>query len=125
MGFFQERPSLKKSILKHFFISLLKDLSMKDLVTLGNLLSTKFMEPSIWLYATPSRRAWVPQYLKNKVLKQHVNCWMIGTKPRDVYDSRKKRNLNNWSKNQHHKHNGSWFGNNSRMKYAFHKFCME
>jgi len=46
MDFFQEWVSLKKSISKHFFTSLLKDLSMKDLVTLGNLLSTKFMDPS-------------------------------------------------------------------------------
>jgi hypothetical protein len=35
----------------------LKDLSIEDLVTLGNLLSTKFMEPSRRLYATPSRQA--------------------------------------------------------------------
>jgi len=52
MDFFQEWPSLEKSILEHFFTSLLKDLSTKDLVTLGNLLSTKFMEPSRQLYAT-------------------------------------------------------------------------
>ncbi len=39
MNFFQKRASLKKSIPKHFFTSLLKDLSMEDLVTLGNLLS--------------------------------------------------------------------------------------
>jgi hypothetical protein len=46
MDFFQERVSLKKPIPKHFFMNLLKDLSTKDLVTLGNLLSTKFMEPN-------------------------------------------------------------------------------
>jgi hypothetical protein len=55
MDFFQEWPSLENSILEHFFTSLLKDLSMKDLVTLGNLLSTKFMEPSRQLYATLGR----------------------------------------------------------------------
>ncbi len=46
MDFFQEHTNLKKSIPKHLFTSLLKDLSMKDLVTLGNLLSIEFMEPS-------------------------------------------------------------------------------
>jgi hypothetical protein len=46
MDFFQEQPSLKKPIPEHFFINLLKDLSKKDLVTLGNLLLTKFMEPN-------------------------------------------------------------------------------
>jgi hypothetical protein len=54
---------------KTFFTSLLKDLSMEDLVTLGNLLSTKFMEPNGQLYATLSMRAWVPQDFKNKVIK--------------------------------------------------------
>jgi hypothetical protein len=38
--------SLKKPIPKHFFTSLLQDLSIEDLVSLGNLLSTKFMKPS-------------------------------------------------------------------------------
>jgi hypothetical protein len=37
MDFFQERASLKRLVLKHFFTNLLKDLSTKDLVTLGNL----------------------------------------------------------------------------------------
>jgi hypothetical protein len=46
MDFFQKCASLKKSIPKHLFISLLKDLSMEDLVTLGNLLSIEFMEPN-------------------------------------------------------------------------------
>jgi hypothetical protein len=37
-------------------------LSIEDLVTLGNLLSTKFMKP--WqLYATPSRLTWVLLWL--------------------------------------------------------------
>jgi hypothetical protein len=45
MDFFRERASLKKPTPKHFFISLLNNLSTKDLVTLGNLLSTKFMKP--------------------------------------------------------------------------------
>ncbi len=40
MDFFQEWASLKNLIPKLFFTSLLKDLSTKDLVTLGNLLST-------------------------------------------------------------------------------------
>jgi hypothetical protein len=41
MGFFQNHASLKKPIVKHFFTSLLQDLSTKDLVSHGNLLSTK------------------------------------------------------------------------------------
>jgi hypothetical protein len=35
MDFFQEQASLKMLIPKHFFMSLLKDLLMEDLVTLG------------------------------------------------------------------------------------------
>jgi hypothetical protein len=45
MDFFKEHASLKKPILEHFFTSLLNDLSIKDLVTLRNLLSIKFMYP--------------------------------------------------------------------------------
>jgi len=37
-NFFKERASLKKSILKHFFTSLLNNLLIEDLVTLDNLL---------------------------------------------------------------------------------------
>jgi hypothetical protein len=46
MDFFQDCTSSKKLIPYHFFISLLQDLSIKDLVSLGNLLSTLFMKPS-------------------------------------------------------------------------------
>jgi hypothetical protein len=46
MDLFQERASLKKPILEHFFTSLLQDLTMKELVSLGDLLSIKFMRPS-------------------------------------------------------------------------------
>jgi hypothetical protein len=45
MNFFKEHISLKKPILEHFFMNLLNNLSTKDLLTLGNLLSTKFMNP--------------------------------------------------------------------------------
>jgi nucleoid DNA-binding protein len=45
MDFLREHASLKKSVLKHFFTSLINNLSIEDLVTLGNLLSTKFMKP--------------------------------------------------------------------------------
>ncbi len=45
MDFSKEHVSLKKSILEHFFTSLLNDLSTEDLLTLGNFLSTKFMNP--------------------------------------------------------------------------------
>jgi hypothetical protein len=102
MEFFKECASLKKPILEHFFTSLLNNLPIKDLLTLGNLLSTKFMNPRWLLYATPCRWAWVPQKLKNKVLKQSVNCWMIGLtlKLQDVYHSRKKWGIKNWMGNQ-------------------------
>jgi hypothetical protein len=45
MDFFKECTSLKKSVLEHFFISLLNDLSTEDMVTLGNLLSREFINP--------------------------------------------------------------------------------
>jgi hypothetical protein len=45
MDFFREHVNLKKLIPKHFLTSLLNDLLTEDLVTLGNLLSTKFMKP--------------------------------------------------------------------------------
>jgi hypothetical protein len=95
MEFFQECASLKKPIQEHFFTSLLQDLLTEDLVSLGNLLSTKFMKPGKQLYATPSKQAWVPQYLKNKVLKQPMNRQMIGLalKSKDVYNSKKKKNI--------------------------------
>ncbi len=53
---FKERANLKRPIPEHFFTSLLNDLSTKDLLTLENLLSTQFMNPRWWLYATPSMR---------------------------------------------------------------------
>jgi hypothetical protein len=40
MDFFKERVNLKKLIPKHSFTSLLNDLSIEDLLTLENLLST-------------------------------------------------------------------------------------
>ncbi len=45
MDFFKKCASLKKPILEHFFTSLLNDLSTKDLVMLGNIITTKFMKP--------------------------------------------------------------------------------
>jgi hypothetical protein len=39
-GFFEGTYKLKKPIPKHFFITLLNNLFVKDLVTIGNLLST-------------------------------------------------------------------------------------
>ncbi len=60
---------------------------MEDFVSLGNLLS-----PNKQLYATLNMRAWVPQDLKKKVLKQTMNHRMISLalKPQDVYDVKKK-----------------------------------
>ncbi len=40
-----------------FFKSLLNNLSIKDLLTLGNLLFTKFINPWRQVYVTPSRQA--------------------------------------------------------------------
>jgi hypothetical protein len=40
MDFFKEHASFKKMIPKHFFTSLLNNLSTDKLLTLGNLLST-------------------------------------------------------------------------------------
>ncbi len=40
MNFFKERANLKVSILKHFFTSLLNDLSIEDLLIVGNFYST-------------------------------------------------------------------------------------
>jgi hypothetical protein len=45
MDFFKERTSLKNLILEHFFTNLLNNLSIEDLVTHDNLISTKFMKP--------------------------------------------------------------------------------
>jgi hypothetical protein len=55
MDFFKECVNLKKPILEHFFTSLLNDLLIEDLITLGDLLSKKFMKPKIQLYATLGR----------------------------------------------------------------------
>jgi hypothetical protein len=60
MEFFKELASLKKPILEHFFTSLFNDLSIKDLVALGNLLSTKFLKPQRRFYAILGRRTWLP-----------------------------------------------------------------
>jgi hypothetical protein len=43
MDFLKEHVSFKMSIPKHLFTSLLNDLSTKDLLPLGNLLSIEFM----------------------------------------------------------------------------------
>jgi len=45
MDLFKKHASSKKLIPEHFLISLLNNLLIKDLLTLGNLLSTKFMNP--------------------------------------------------------------------------------
>jgi hypothetical protein len=55
MDFFYKCASLKRPILEHFFTSLLSNFSIKDLITLGNLLSTEFMKPRRRLYATLGR----------------------------------------------------------------------
>jgi hypothetical protein len=51
-GFLPRMSKFEKANSKTFFTNLLKDLSTKDLITLGNFLSTEFMEPSRQLYTT-------------------------------------------------------------------------
>jgi len=98
IDFSKECANLKKPIPKHFFTGLLNDLLTKHLITLGNLLSIEFLKPQRWFYATLGKQAWLPQDLRNKILKPSVNCQMIGLtpKPQDVYDSWKKWWINNW-----------------------------
>jgi hypothetical protein len=67
MHFFKEHANLKMSIPKHFFTSLLNNLSTKDLLTIGNLLSTEIMNPQQRLYATPSKQACVPQEMEQSL----------------------------------------------------------
>jgi hypothetical protein len=95
MDFFPKCARLKTPIQEHFFTSLLQDLSMEDLVSLGNFLSIKFMKLNRRLYVTLGKRTWVPQDLRNKMLKQLVNHQMIGLalKPQDVYNSKKKKKI--------------------------------
>jgi len=97
--FFKERVNLKNPIPKHFFTSLLSNLSTKNLVTLNNLLSTKFMKPKRWLYATIGKQAWAAQELRKKVLNHLVNRWMIGPtlKPWEMYNN-KKWHVKKWWK---------------------------
>ncbi len=89
-----------QNILSH--ASLLNDLLIEDLVTLGNLLPTKFMKPQKWPYVTSSKQAWVPQEFKNKVLKHLLNNRMIrlAVKPWNMYDNKKQQHVDKWRKNQ-------------------------
>jgi hypothetical protein len=91
IDFFKKHVNLKNPIPKHFFTSLLSNLSTKNLVTLNNLLSTKFMKPKRWLYATLGKQVGVPQELRNKILNHPVNHRMIGPtlKPQETYDNQK------------------------------------
>jgi hypothetical protein len=73
MEFLKQCASLKKPLPKHYFTSLLKDLSNKNLVALCELLTIKIGKPKRRLYATPRRRALVPQHDRNKVLQLLVN----------------------------------------------------
>jgi hypothetical protein len=57
MYFFKDCANLKKPIPKHFFTSLLNNLLIEDLLTLGNLLFIKFINPRQQLYVTLGRQA--------------------------------------------------------------------
>jgi alpha-L-arabinofuranosidase len=89
VDFFKEHMNLKNTIPEHFFTSLLSNLSIEDLVTLCNLLSTEFMKLKKRFYAIIGKQAWVPQELRNKVLNHPVNRQMIGwtLKPLEAYNS--------------------------------------
>jgi hypothetical protein len=101
MDFFKDHESLKKPILKHFFISLFNDLSIKNLVIVGNLLSIEFMKPQRRLYVILSKQTYVPLEFKNKVLKHSMNHRMIGPAPKqwDLYNSQKQWHINKWRRN--------------------------
>jgi hypothetical protein len=47
---------------------------IKDLITIGNLLSTKFLKSCRWFYIIPCMWTWLPRYLNNKVLN---NWWIV------------------------------------------------
>ncbi len=97
MEFLKKCTSLKKSLPQHYFISLLKDLSNENLVTLCGLLAIEIEKPKKKLYAILGRRAWVPQHERNKVLQLHVNQQMIGLPPKPrkhLWDSWKRQHPN-------------------------------
>jgi hypothetical protein len=72
-GILEKCRSFKNQIPEHYFTTLLKDLSNKDLVALCGLITTKIWKPQKRLYVTPRGRAWVPQHERNKVFQLHVN----------------------------------------------------
>jgi hypothetical protein len=57
MEFLKQCISLKKPLSKHYFTSIFKDLSNKNLVTLCELLATEIAKPKKRLYATPRGHA--------------------------------------------------------------------
>jgi hypothetical protein len=59
MEFFKN-AQVEKTNYKTFLLKFIVDLLIKDLVSLGNLVSTK-------LYVTSRSQTWVPQDLKNKI----------------------------------------------------------
>jgi hypothetical protein len=93
MEFLKKCTSLKKSLPQHFFISLFKDLSNENLVTLCGLLTIEIEKPKKKLYAILGRWAWVPQHERNKVLQLHVNQQMIGLPPKP-----RKHLWDNWKR---------------------------
>jgi hypothetical protein len=92
MEFLKQCTSLKKPLLEHYLISLLKDLSNKNLANLYELLTIEIGKPKRKLFGIPRRRPWVPQHDKNKVFQTLVNQRMNGLppKPRDVWDNWKR-----------------------------------
>jgi len=95
-NFWKQCASLIKSLPKHYFTSLLKDLSNEDLVTLCELLAIEIAKLKRRLYATRGKWAWVLQDDKNKVLQVLVNRWMIRppSKSRELWDNWKRQRPN-------------------------------
>ncbi len=64
MKYLKQHESLKKPFLEHYFINFLKHLSIEDLVTLCELLTTENAKSLKKIYATLGRQAWVSQHEK-------------------------------------------------------------
>jgi hypothetical protein len=57
MEFLNQRASLKKSLPKYYFTSILKELSTKNLITFCELLAKEIAKPQQRLYATPCKQS--------------------------------------------------------------------
>ncbi len=67
-GILEKCTSFKNQIPEHYFTSLLKDLSNKDLVALCGLITTEIWKPQKRLYVTPRGRGLGPTTRKKQSL---------------------------------------------------------